>query len=84
MGGIVVNRGEYDSQPDLSKINDSKHYIITLSSRDGGVSNTELITSELTLDVDFSDAVVIIRFGNKYRFIQISMEVGKCITMMMK
>lgn len=48
----AVYRGEYDSQPDLSKIDESPHFVVTLSSREDGVSNTEFISSELTLDID--------------------------------
>lgn len=48
----AVQRDQYDSQPDLNKMDDSLHYVATLASRTEGISNTEFITSELTLDVD--------------------------------
>lgn len=63
----AVPRYSYDVQPDLRKMDDSPHFTVTVSSREGGISNTEFITSELSLNVD-TDAVwesISKQIGNK-------------------
>jgi hypothetical protein len=49
----AVPRKEYGDQPDFSLINpEAKHYVCTISSDTGGVSNTEFLVGPLSVDVD--------------------------------
>jgi hypothetical protein len=51
-----VPRPDNQSQPDLRAISpDVQHYCALVSNREGGVSNTEFIDDELTIDVDDKD-----------------------------
>tara|TARA_R110000782_G_scaffold184388_2_gene274756 strand:+ start:115893 stop:116591 length:699 start_codon:yes stop_codon:yes gene_type:complete len=54
----AVPRADYHSQPDLSRINpNARHFITTLSTVDGGVSNTLYMKKPLTVDFHHSEPV---------------------------
>jgi hypothetical protein len=46
----AVSRSSYTAQPDLSKMDDANHFVMTLSTHEDGVSNTEFICEELTFN----------------------------------
>jgi hypothetical protein len=45
-------RETFFSQPDIDRINVSRHLICTLSSHEGGVSNTQFLDEDLTVDIE--------------------------------
>lgn len=45
-------RETYFSQPDIDRVNVSCHLISTVSSHEGGVSNTEFLDEELTIGIE--------------------------------
>ena len=49
----AVARSDYNAQPDLSKMDGAKHWVMTLSTHPEGVSRTEFITQDYTAkDID--------------------------------